>query len=326
MRRYSLILFFCPLVFLTAGSAFGDTFKLMDGTTVSGDIVDFDDNGLRIRLGDGNYSRTSWTNFSQSDLKELSKNDKITPYVEPYIEPAQEERVKPAPIATREPDRLKRAEPASLLGAMFSSPVGLLVLIFIYAGNIYAGYEIAIYRSRPTSVVCGLAAIPFLGVASNIALAFMKHNVSAEDEDAPSAADTETSKLILPTVEAVNSMADAPAGGTTAPGGLKLAHDEDAPAASVAQHTVQTFQRGAFTFNRRFFETKFASFFGVVRRDAEKDLVISVKSMRGLFVGQRITRISSSDVHLEVHRGHASEEVVVPFSEIQEIQLKHKDA
>jgi hypothetical protein len=31
-------------------------------------------------------------------------------------------------------------------------------------------------------------------------------------------------------------------------------------------------------------------------------------------------------MHVQVNKGHASEEVMIPFSEIQEIQLKHKDA
>ena len=42
--------------------------------------------------------------------------------------------------------------------------------------------------------------------------------------------------------------------------------------------------------------------------------------------GQRITRISANDMHLQVQKGHASEELMVPFIEIQEVQLKHKDA
>jgi hypothetical protein len=64
----------------------------------------------------------------------------------------------------------------------------------------------------------------------------------------------------------------------------------------------------------------------VVRRDSEKDMVLLVKAARGTFAAQRITRISANELHLDVHKGHASEEVMVPFSEIQELQLKHKDA
>jgi hypothetical protein len=51
-----------------------------------------------------------------------------------------------------------------------------------------------------------------------------------------------------------------------------------------------------------------------------------VKSSRGQFIGQRISRIAANDFHLQVQKGHASEEVMIPFMEIQEVQLKHKDA
>ena len=93
-----------------------------------------------------------------------------------------------------------------------------------------------------------------------------------------------------------------------------------------AHPPTTTFQRGQFTFNRRFFETKFPGFFSVVRRDPDRDMVLVIKSVRGQFVGQRIARIAPNDLHLQVQRGPASEEVMIPFAEIQEIQLKHKDA
>ena len=79
-------------------------------------------------------------------------------------------------------------------------------------------------------------------------------------------------------------------------------------------------------FNRRFFETKFPGFFGVVRREADKDMVLFIKAARGQYIGERISRISANDMYVQVHKGEASEEVMVPFSEIQEVQLKHRDS
>jgi len=87
-----------------------------------------------------------------------------------------------------------------------------------------------------------------------------------------------------------------------------------------------TFQRGQFTFNRRFFETKFPGFFGVVRRDADRDMLLVIKAARGEYAGERISRIAANDLHLEVKKGEASHEVMIPFQEIQQIQLKHKNA
>ena len=98
------------------------------------------------------------------------------------------------------------------------------------------------------------------------------------------------------------------------------------PGAKPEVPESQVFQRGKFTFNRRFFETKFPGFFGVVRREADQDLVLFVKTMRGEFVVQRIVRIAQDDVHFQIVKNEASCEEMVPFAEIQEIQLKHKDA
>jgi hypothetical protein len=64
----------------------------------------------------------------------------------------------------------------------------------------------------------------------------------------------------------------------------------------------------------------------VIRRDADRDMVLVIKSSRGEYTGQRISRIAANDLHLQVQRGHASEEVMIPFVEIREIRLKHKDA
>ena len=80
-------------------------------------------------------------------------------------------------------------------------------------------------------------------------------------------------------------------------------------------------------FNRRFFETKFSGFFSTIRREADKDTVLLVKTPRARSLKpQRITRIAANEVHFEVCRGDARQEVMVPFGEIQEIQLKHKEA
>ena len=120
----------------------------------------------------------------------------------------------------------------------------------------------------------------------------------------------------------VNPMQGA---GVEHPAGLKLAHTETEHGQSaLPKPTVD--QRGQFTFNRRFFETKFPGFFGVVRRDADKDMVLVIKSSRGEYAGQRISRIAAADLHLQVQHGHATEEVLIPFQEIQQITLKHKDA
>jgi hypothetical protein len=122
---------------------------------------------------------------------------------------------------------------------------------------------------------------------------------------------------------AVSSSQGAPAEDAGGGKGAHLRLAETAKSETGAVPETQVFQRGAYTFNRRFFETRFAAFFGMIRRDTDKDLVLLIKSGRGHYIAHRITRITAADVHFQVHGG---EEVMVPFTEIQEVHLKHKEA
>ena len=63
---------------------------------------------------------------------------------------------------------------------------------------------------------------------------------------------------------------------------------------------AQIFQRGQFTFNRRFFETKFSGYFAIIRREAEKNMVLTIKTGRAQYVVERITRIATNEMHVEV--------------------------
>jgi hypothetical protein len=98
-------------------------------------------------------------------------------------------------------------------------------------------------------------------------------------------------------------------------------------AAAQAGPTPPTvFQRGQFTFNRRFFETKLVSFTRSTPDEKDKDMVLCVESARGNHIAQRIAKILPNDVALLVAKGGATAEVVIPFNEIKEIQIRHKDA
>jgi len=323
-RRFICLgLFLCGLL---CGIARADTYKLNDGSTVSGDIVSADENGMRLRLSDGNYSDpVSWSKFSQDDLKKIAKADpKKEPLIAPFIEVTEEQRIKrtevPNPV---QPTRLKRPAQQSLFGAMLSSTVGLFVIVILYGAGIYAAYEVAIYRRRAPALVCGLAAVPALGFLSPVIFLWMPaQKRSAEEEEIYQAEHTpppEAPSFIVP-----GSLATSETPSENA-GGLHIAHAAPG-AASANLPQTQLFQRGAFMFNRRFFETKFSGFFGVIRRDAEKDMLIVIKSARGEFQAERITRITANDLHAQVRKGQASEEVMIPFTEIQEVRLKHKDS
>jgi hypothetical protein len=316
-----------------AGQLRADTFKLTNGQSLTGEVLPTtaNDQGVQIKVGEGDYQRVPWNNFSQEDLRNFNKNQRMQPFVEPFIEISQEEKIKKTEVNIKEPPRLARPPRQSLLGALSSSTLGIVVLLVLYGANVYAAYEVALFRAQTPGVVCGLAAIPFLGLLSPIVFLSMPTRIpkSAAEIREEAAAAQSAAEPVAPAGEAgaaagpdeVNPMR----GQAEHPAGLKLAQTEAGHGKPTVPDPV-TYQRGQFTFNRRFIETKFSGFFGVVRRDADRDMVLAVKTSRGEYVGQRISRIAANDMHLEIQRGGATEEVLIPFQEIQQIQLRHKGA
>jgi hypothetical protein len=329
VRRFSLIAVWLVAALL-AGRAYADTFTLANGQTMTGELLMGSENdaGVQIKVGEGKYERVPWANFSQEDLKKLVKTPKLAPLVEPFIEITQEDKIRKTEVNIKQPQRLELPPKQSLIGALLSSGIGIFIVLLLYAANVYAGYEISIFRARPTALVCGVSAVlPVIGPIIFLSMATKLPPVEEVRPPAPEAAAEGAA------ADAVNPMqaadAEQPTGlrlaGTGPADAVKLAQFEGGAQEAAMPETV-VFQRGQFMFNRRFFETKFANFFGVVRRDADRDMVMAIKSSRGEYVGQRISRIAANDLHLEVHHGPATEEVMIPFVEIQQIRLRHKNA
>jgi hypothetical protein len=329
VSRFSVVIT-AVFVLLSTVLSSAETYKLSTGQEMTGEMLPTtaNDDGVQIKVGDGQYQKVPWTSFTQEDLKRFVKNPKLEPFVEPFIEVTKEEKVKKTESKTTPPPKLTLPQKGSLLSAMFGSGVGLFILAALWGATIYAGYEVAIYRAQPPLLVAGLSAIPFLGIAAPIVFLSMPTRVGKGEEEAAPAPAGEGVTAGAPGEGGAaggGSVNPMQADGAAHPSSLKLAHEEKPEAGAALPETV-TFQRGQFTFNRRFFETKFPGFFGVVRRDAEKDMLLAFKTARGHYVGNRITRIAANDLHLQVPHGAATEEVLIPFQEIQQIQLKHKDA
>ena len=293
------------------------TLEMTDGSKVQGEIILAKPDGLQIRVDANKYEKLEWSKFTQSTLAELKKDNKLAPFVEPYIEVPQDEKIKKTEVAIKEVPRLERPPKGSILGAMFSSSVGIVCLLLLYGANIYAGYQIAVVRAYPPAMVCGISAVaPIIGPV--IFLCLPTKMPASEDELAEQqqeqAAPAETYS--------------ASYGGTAATQSSSSEGESQSTSAShsAAVPQTQSFKRGQFTFNRRFIETKFAGFFGMLRKDAEKDLLLVIKSARGEFVATRISDIGGTDMKVDVHSGGASQQVQIPFGEILEMQIKHKDA
>lgn len=278
-------------------------FKLVNGAVLTGQPLQAKDSFVLVKLDNNTYTNVYWVQLSQETLRELEKNKTTAPYASIFIDPPASGKPAAATkraVTIKEVPRLDRPNG----GSLFASPVMLLLLFLVYAANIYAAYEIAIFRQQPPALVCVLAAVvPVIGPAI-----FLAMPTRQPKEEVVWEAPVETA----PVEEAAPVVEQAPA----------PVVEESKPA--IPQPIV--YSRGQFTFNRRFFETKFAGFLKVVPGEAERDKVIQIKSARGEYVGQRLTKIEPNELYLQIRKGNATEDVMIPFSEIFEVTVKHKDA
>ena len=300
------------MICLAACSVLGQvqqqTFKLTDGATIVGRLVAPQDKHVQVALETGGttptYTNIQWARLSQETLGQLATNanQNVARIARIFLDPPPQQRSATSSkrIAIKPPPRLDRPQG----GSFFASPVMLALLFLIYVGNIYAGWEIGIYRHWPAAMVAVVAAVvPIIGPA--IFLAMPTHRAHQEE-----------------VVEYTAPLEEAPAAvveeAPTAP-------VEAAPARPTAPQAV-VYPRGQFTFNRRFFETKFAGFLKMVPGEAERDKVIYIKSARGEYTGQRLSKIEPNELFLQVRKGTATEDVMIPFSEIYEVQIKPRES
>ena len=324
MRRFLVIGWPALVLWLLAAGARADEFKLANGNVLKGELASADEDGLVVKLDVGGFSkREPWINFSQETLKELTKDPKVASLVEPFIELEPEQikaKEKQKEIVVKPvPERQERPSPKPNIATAFITPLGLTILAVLMVANLYAAFEIALYRQQPVALVCGLSVL-FPGLVPLIYLALPTRVVHGHAEAAGEAEPAGAGEVHGGAKAKTTSTFPA-----ARSSGLALATEQKQESAS-AQSQPQTYTRGDFTFNRRFFETKFPGFFRLVPGEGEKDLVMAIKAVRGEFVAKRISRISSNEMHLQLQSGNASAEVMVPFVEIQSVQIRHKDA
>jgi hypothetical protein len=307
-----------------------DSYQLTDGTTIAGDVISSTDNGIILRQADDSYTdRLPWLKFSQDSLKKLAQNPKIAPFVIPFIEPAPSAAIQKKDINVSEPTRLAYLPSQSLFGALFASPILLLAFLLIYAGNLFAAFEVAVFRRRPPAPVIATSAfIPVVGPAIFLAMA----PFPVPDETLTAAEAAQAAATPPPAAQPFTVPEVSPAGLSTR---AKPADEKEeihivasgfsgAPPPPESEAKVEIFQRGQFMFNRRFFETKFSGFFGIARPEADRGKVMTVKIPATLLTVERIARLGANEVHFEVVQGGERQEIMVPFADIQQIQLRNK--
>jgi hypothetical protein len=291
---------------LAAGVYAAETWTLTDGTSVSGDIIKFDDNGAMIRTTGDAYNTVPWAQFSQDSLKHLAETPKLRLLVEPFIEPtAPEHKAKAAiqaPTVTRVVESPDQLHP-SIFGGLAHSSLGLFILLVLYVTNLYAAFEVAVVRGRAIGLVMGISAVlpvagPILFLAQPVRLVSQQEAVEGAEPQAPAGA---TGTLALPGQENVEVVTP----------------EEEAE----KKNQPQVFTRGKFTFNRRFIETKFAGYLGEPKGDA-KLFAMELKTQKGALAVQSIKQVGMAEAIFVTGKGT----VTVPFADIQEIKLTPKPA
>jgi hypothetical protein len=297
-----ILFIFCLAVVVAFAAAAAETLTLTDGSSQSGDIVKFDDNGLLLRAGDV-YTNLAWSKLSQDSLKHLTESPKIKPYAEVFIEPDASSRPPPPEIKVNDVTRLERPANPSLLGGLFGSPVGWFIILVLYAANLYAGFEVSVIRARPAAQVIGLSAVlPVIGPVIFLAMPM---------------------KVEAPPVEKIEV---APVG-TAAAAAQRTPEEVEAiqvaAAASQRQERkpeAQVYARGKFTFNKRFMETKFAGYIGEPKGDATQ-FSMEIKTAQAQFAVERILQVAATDIIIETVQ---SGQVTLPLTDILEIKLNPK--
>ncbi len=302
------------LAFMACAAAAAD-FRLADGTVIVGELVAPNDNGVIIRRAAGGLTdRIPWERFGVETLRELNANPALTEFVEVHLALADPEVG--AALAAREaiqikpvPGRLERpARRSTLAQALTGTPIGWFLLIVLYAANFYAAHEIARFRNYPPLVVMAVAVVPVIGPL--IFLCLPTHVAEHAPVEGEFAAPEEIAN------EGAQKLAEAGLSG----GGLAIGTRNAAPAAAAG--AGQGFKKADTEFNRRFFESQFPVFFRMVRGEADKNLLLHVKAGRNDYVGTRITRISGSEMGLQLQIGR---EVMVKFADVTEVQARPKE-
>jgi hypothetical protein len=339
MRGVILATICCVLFAAITGIVRAGTYTFTDGTTLSGEPIAYSGPGVIIKSDTGVQPRVPWSKFSQESLKLLraeAKNPRDASYVVPFLDDVARERPKKKEMPIKPVEPPTRPSGRTGFFAAFGSPLGLVLILLVYAANLLAAFEIAIYRNRPIEIVCGLSAVvPIVGPAIFLCLPALAPMESSDrplpTEPEPYESSMEAEPPVSPTPSPSPGRAAGAATYTPPPpppqqrSSFPFSQQQPPAAAESAAPKTITFERAHFTFNRRFFETKVPGFFRIVPSEAEKDLVLAIKSARGDFVGKRISSITQTDLTLQIFKEEVSADEKIPFNEIQEVQVRHKD-
>ena len=298
--------------------------SLTNGDIIEGTVADVDQNGIVVRRDIGGFAqRANWMQLTQQSLKKIRRLGQVDPkryrgaaaYAEPFIEPDESEMERnllPGPVKGLAQPTLPSSVEASSKVAAFGSVGGLGLLVAIAIGSMIAGLGVAAFRESNAILAAGVSLfLPLIGPI----LFLVKPKVEFEDEYDE---DEEYEEI------------EAPEGATMSDtgGGAVAGMMPEAKKMSFAQTSAkksglkpQTWARGDTRFDRSFFQNNFPNFFKTVLGEAERGFALAIKTGKREYIGQRIKRISGTDIHMELLNG---KEQKISFSEIGTIDLRPK--
>ena len=298
--------------------------SLTNGDIIEGTVADVDQNGIVVRRDIGGFAqRANWMQLTQQSLKKIRRLGQVDPkryrgaavYAEPFIEPNESEMERnllPGPVKGLAQPALPSSVEASSKVAAFGSVGGLGLLVAIAIGSMIAGLGVAAFRESNAILAAGVSLfLPLIGPI----LFLVKPKVEFEDEYDE---DEEYEEI------------EAPEGATMSDtgGGAVAGMMPEAKKMSFAQTSAkksglkpQTWARGDTRFDRSFFQNNFPNFFKTVLGEAERGFALALKTGKREYIGQRIKRISGTDIHMELLNG---KEQKISFSEIGTIDLRPK--
>ena len=300
--------------------------SLTNGNIIEGTVADVDQNGIVVRRDIGGFARrANWMQLTQQSLKKIRRLGQVDPkryrgaaaYAEPFIEPDEsqmEKSLPPGPVkGLVNPPLPSNVEVASKVAA-FGSEGGLGLLVAIALGSMMAGLGVAAFRESNPIWAAGVSLLlPIIGPV----LFLVKPKVEYDDEY------DEDEEYEYEEVETPGGATMTDTGGGAVAGMMPEAKKMSFAQTGTKKSGLkaQSWTRGDTKFDRSFFQNNFPNYFKSVIGATEREFVLAIKTGKREYVGQRIKRISGTDIHMELLN---SKEQKISFSEMGTVELRPK--
>lgn len=310
---------------------------LTNGDILKGAVSDVDEDGIVVSVDVGGFSkRVNWMQLDQGSLKKIRKlgqtdrkryGVKTTKgwigadyFVEPFIVPEDSEMEQSDyPKAVKnlsEPNIPNQPETIPSKMAAYSSPGGIGLLVAIAIGSLVAGMGVASFKeSNVALAACISFVLPIIGPL----LFLVKPKTEYEYEESEEDDDYYQEKAEAPAGAIMSDTGGGAVAGML-PEAKKMSFAQSGPK-KQNNTEPQSWNRDENRFDRSFFQNNFPNYFKSVLGASERGMVLAIKTGKREYVGQRVKRISGSDLHMELLNG---KEQKIAFSEVGSVDLRPK--